>query len=128
MIIFRDFCSIPATSASSERAFSQGGRIITSTRTRLSMDTMNLLMLTKLNLPRVSIREWTYKEEDPKNDEDSRNLQTKTAASTVSKGLSEAGTLGFGHAMASAVDTMPGNDDTDDSEEIDNEDIDDPHF
>jgi hypothetical protein len=72
--------SIPATSASSEQEFSVGGRVITSTRTRMSIGRMSKIMRTKLNMDRVPAMKWDFLD-DPT---DTPQLSCSTStASTV---------------------------------------------
>ena len=55
---------IPATSASSERAFSLAGRVMTCSRTGLSSGTMKRLLYTKMNWKRIVVDKWTYLESE----------------------------------------------------------------
>jgi hypothetical protein len=75
--------AIPATSASSERAFSVGGRVITSTRTRLSIDRMSKIMRTKLNMDRVPTMKWDFLDDPADTPQLSRASSVASTATTL---------------------------------------------
>ena len=117
--------AIPATSASSERAFSVGGRVITSTRTRLSIGRMSKIMRTKLNMDRVPAMKWDFLDDPADTPQLSRASSTATtvtiaSTSSASRMPPPSGTLRRSETSASQMDIsdLLDLDDDDDDEDF----------
>ena len=66
----KKYLAVQATSCSSERTFSTGGRTVTTTRTRLATTNVHMLVYVKENMDKVVLKNFKSTTEDEKTAEE----------------------------------------------------------
>ena len=66
----KKYLAVQATSCSSERTFSTGGRTVTNTRTRLSTSNVHMIVYVKENIDKVQLKNFKSNTEEEKTAEE----------------------------------------------------------
>lgn len=88
-----DFYCVPATSATSERAFSQAGQVVTDRRMSLNTSTIEQVCFVNQNYPLLKdyVEEWSYNNAPELMDRASQESQDSDNEDVMSVDLDEAG-------------------------------------